>query len=172
VENENLFYILKRLEGIDILRWVQYLTNMSNSKDILPNFSELEKRLSPVFLRHPAVKAAYIFGSTVRGDVGITSDIDIAVRFASDLPLASCFDLRLSLIDELEDFFGQSTDVVILNNASLKMIRQVMTYGVLLFVEDLDEERSYAVQKQKEYFDFKYYIEKNRLELKSYFGVV
>jgi hypothetical protein len=63
-------------------------------------------------------------------------------------------------------------DVVVLNSASLKMIRQVMTKGKRLYARDNSAEQAYAIQRQKEYFDFQFYIEKNRKELKSYFGAL
>lgn len=62
-------------------------------------------------------------------------------------------------------------DIVVLNTASLKMIHQVIINGRLLFSRDREKEKDYAVQKRKEYFDFRYYINKDIQEMRSYFGV-
>ena len=97
--------------------------------------------------------------------------MDIAIRLMPDSTAQLSFDLKLNLMDELERHFTRPVDIVILNNASLKMIRQVLSRGELLYTRDEGAERLYAIQKQKAYFDFKYYIEKDREELKSFFGV-
>jgi len=39
----------------------------------------------------------------------------------------------------------------------------------IIFGKDPVEEMDYAIQKQKEYFDFKYYIDKDIQESKKYF---
>ena len=64
----------------------------------------------------------------------------------------------------------EKVDVVILNRASLKLIHQIYKHGVPVYVKDPLEERGFRMQKQKEYFDFQYYIEKERLDLRSFYG--
>ena len=79
------------------------------------------------------------------------------------------FDLKLNLISELEDLFGCRVDVVVLNTASLKIIRQVMRTGRRVYTVDPDAETAFRLQKQKEYFDFQFYLEDDRAALKAYF---
>lgn len=143
---------------------------MNNNKDIFANPTQLKKELLPLFAGHPDIEAAYLFGSAVRGNDGPVSDIDVAIRCTFDLSPESCFELRLEFMEALEKILNRDTDIVVLNIASLKMIRQVLTHGILIYAEDAGRERMWAIQKQKEYFDFKYYIDQNRKELKSYFG--
>jgi predicted nucleotidyltransferase len=135
------------------------------------NILRLKNEVSPLFARHPAIEAAYLFGSIVHGQARAASDVDIAIRLLPDSTAQLGFNLRLNLMEELERHFTRPVDILILNNASLKMIRQVLSRGELLFARDEGAERLYAIQKQKSYFDFKYYIEKDREELKSFFGV-
>lgn len=133
---------------------------------------QIKKALSKLLVGLPAIQAAYLFGSMADGTDRSGSDVDIAVRLAPDLTPEAAFDLRLELMDGLEGIFNRPADIVILNNASLKMIRQVMTKGRLLYARDRNAEQLYAIQKRKEFFDFKFYIDKNRKELKSFFGAV
>jgi predicted nucleotidyltransferase len=132
----------------------------------------IKKALAELLVNQPAIRAAYLFGSMADGTDRSGSDVDIAVRFAPELTPEATFDLRLELMDALEKVFKRSADIVILNNASLKMIRQVLTKGVLLYAHDRSAEQVYKIQKRKEYFDFKFYIERNRKELKAFYGAV
>lgn len=144
---------------------------MNDQKNLTDDIPRLKKELLSLFKRYPAIHSAYLFGSVALGHAGPKSDIDIAIRCASGLPSESVFNLRLELMDKLENIFERQTDIVVLNSASLVMIRQVLTHGVLLYTRNSEKEHAWAIQKRKEYFDFKYYLDRNRNELKSYFGV-
>jgi uncharacterized protein len=143
---------------------------MYDNKKIIATYSKIKQDLHPVFDGIKTITAIYLFGSTVTGNARTDSDIDIAVRCAYDRPPEHCFDLRLTLLERFESYFGRKTDVVILNTASLKMVRQVLCHGVLLYAEDPEKEIEYAINKQKEYFDFQYFMNIDRRELKTYFG--
>ncbi len=143
---------------------------MNENGIIIEFVAKLKKDLPPLLGKFPSVLSAYLFGSTVQGAVLTTSDVDIAVRIDNNLTSEQAFDLRLQLIDELENHFGKKVDVVVLNSASLKLIHQVIGYGEMVFARDPGVEQDYAIQKQKEYFDFKYYIEKDVEDLRTFFG--
>jgi uncharacterized protein len=136
------------------------------------NTVSIKKELAKFLANRSVIESAYLFGSMADGTDRSASDVDIAIRLVPDLTPEDAFDLRLELTDLLEEIYNRPVDIVILNSASLKMIRQVMTKGKLLYARDRKKEQVYAIQKQKEYFDFKFYIEKNRKELKSFFGAV
>jgi hypothetical protein len=140
-------------------------------KTMITDILKYKKELSPLFEGYPVIRSAYLFGSVAGGNAGPHSDIDIAIRCAPELSPESGFNLRLELIEKLESVFKRPTDIVVLNSASLVMIRQVLTHGVLLYAENPEKEDAWAIQKRKEYFDFKYYLDRNRNELKSFFGV-
>jgi predicted nucleotidyltransferase len=145
---------------------------MNDQKNIIVSIQQLKKDLFPLFEGYPAIRSAYLFGSAATGHAGPDSDIDIAIRCAPEISPESGFNLRLELMDKLENVFKRPTDVVLLNFASLVMIRQVLIHGVLVYAKNPEKEHAWAIQKRKEYFDFKYYIDRNRNDLKSYFGVV
>jgi hypothetical protein len=78
------------------------------------------RRVEPA-LRELGVSEAALFGSTARGDGGVASDIDIAVKPAAGRPFEPL--TLLSIHGVLGDAFGHGTpiDVVVLpaRNASL-----------------------------------------------------
>jgi len=123
-----------------------------------------------VLSRHPEVLSAYQFGSTVLGAENDRSDVDIAVRIEGTPSAEQLFELRLKLMDELEVIIDRPVDVVIMNRASLKMLRSIFTVGAPLFIRDPEAERHYKLLKQKEYFDFRHYIDRDITEMKRYFG--
>jgi uncharacterized protein len=132
---------------------------------------KMEQDSSDLFSRYPHVLSAYLFGSTALGIANSDSDMDIAIRIDKNLASDSYLDLRIQITDDLEKYLGCKVDIVVLNTASLKMIHQVIVNGRLLFSRDRHKELDYLVQKRKEYFDFKYYIDKDIQEMRSYFGV-
>jgi uncharacterized protein len=144
---------------------------MSDQKNIIVDIQQLKKDLVPLLEGYPVIQSAYLFGSTAVGHARPESNIDIAIRYLPELSPESGFDLRLQLMDRLENVFIRSTDIVVLNSASLVLIRQVLIHGVLLYVRNSEKEHVWAIQKRKEYFDFRYYLDQNRNELKSFFGV-
>ena len=130
----------------------------------------LKKDLPQVMQRHPAILSAYVFGSVAMGFEHRRSDVDIAVRVDAHLKPDAIFNLRLQLTDELEDILGCPVDVIVLDTASLKMIHQVMKTGRMVYVTDPKRETAFQLQKQKEYFDFRYFIEDDRKALKTFYG--
>jgi predicted nucleotidyltransferase len=117
----------------------------------------------------PTVLSTYLFGSIATGFDGADSDVDIAVLLDDNVPSEKVIELRFQLMDLFEDYFGRAVDVVILNNASLKLIHQVLKYGMLLYTREPEKARDFAIQKRKEYFDFKYYIDKDINAMRSFY---
>ncbi len=140
------------------------------SKEIITEINNLEEELKSVFSKYSSIVSVYLFGSTAEGFAKSKSDIDIAVRVDESTSSVSYFDIKIQLMDELEDCFARKVEIVILNSASLKMIHQVMIRGRLIFTRDRKNELDYCIRKRKEYFDFQYYIDKDINEMKAYFG--
>lgn len=142
---------------------------MNNNNLISKFIQTLQKDLAAIFRKYPAVESAYLFGSTAQRVDRKLSDVDIAARLIDSLTPESAFDIRMKLMDELEHYFGRKVDVVLLNTASLKLIHQVLRFGEIIFAKDLGIEMDYAIKKYREYFDFKYYIDKDIQESRKYF---
>lgn len=144
---------------------------IDKNNSINQSAQKMEQDLSYLFSRYPHILSAYLFGSTALGISNSYSDIDIAIRIDQSLASDSHLEIRIQLTDNLEKHLGCKVDIVVLNTASLKMIHQVIINGRLLFSRDREKEQDYMVQKRKEYFDFRYYINKDIQEMRSYFGV-
>ncbi len=117
----------------------------------------------------PSVLSAYLFGSAAAGIQGANSDVDIAVYLDKNISAEAAVELRFQLMDVFEDYFVCPADVVLLNNASLKMIHQILSNGTLLYARDPEAARRFALQKRKAYFDFKHYIDKDIEQMRSFF---
>ena len=98
------------------------------------------------------------------------SDMDIAVYLNDQLFEEQMGQYRLELIDLLEETTGRKIDLVILNTASLKLIHQVLMYGKIIYVENEEKEKAFAWKKRKEYLDFKYYIDRDLQEMRTFYG--
>ena len=134
--------------------------------------TRIDQELQVLFEEHPAVESAYLFGSEAQGRAAPTSDIDIAIRCVPGLSPEAYFDIKLEFIEAVEKALGRKADVVILNTASLTMIHQVLRCGILLYAVSGPGEAEYAARKRREYFDFRYYLDKDRKPLRGFFGVV
>lgn len=128
------------------------------------DFSKLIGPLLPVL-------SVYLFGSTATGIQGANSDVDIAVYLNETISSDTAIELRFQLIDLFEEYFDRPVDVVLLNSASLKMVHQILKNGVLLYARDPAKLRAFALRKRKAYFDFKYYIDKDIEQMRSFYGV-
>jgi len=119
------------------------------------NTNDLEADLQAFFLRHPAVEAAYLFGSQAKGSATPTSDVDVAVLFGDTFDLDAHPMLRLEMLVELEAHLNTSVDLVILNQASLVLCNQVLKYGRLVFERSHRKRVTFEVRSRQAYFDFK-----------------
>ena len=131
----------------------------------------LKPTLHRLFDGYETVRSAYLFGSKVTGFATEKSDLDVAIRLALDASPEEAYGIRIALMDDLEAIFNCPVDVVILNSASLKLIHQVFRSGNPIYVQLPDEEHAYRIRTQKAYFDFQYYINKERSDLRDFYGV-
>jgi len=138
-------------------------------KQPLP-FEPFISELQQVFETNPYVLSAYVFGSAAEGLLRENSDIDVAVRLIENLSPIETNNIRLTLEDLLEAVFQRRVDVAVMNSASLKMIHQIYAHGVRVYASDPAEERNFKIKKGKEYFDFQYYLDKERRDLRSFYG--
>ncbi|MEI6287103.1 MAG: nucleotidyltransferase domain-containing protein [Bacillota bacterium] len=102
------------------------------------------------------VSAIWLFGSVAQGKAGVNSDIDIAVLFIDALSPMERFDLRLELMNVLEDIAGCAVDVIDMEAASLFLQHQIRKTGRLLFEEDHQKRVEFDVRSRRDYFDLEY----------------
>ncbi len=142
---------------------------MENNKITLTK--PLLSKLAAVFEASLEVLSGYLFGSTATGHRRKASDVDVAVRLAPGLSAEERFRIRLELIGRIEKLIERSADVVLMNDAGLIMINQILSNGIPVFVRDVQDEEHFKLLKQKEFFDFRYYIDRDFEQMKRYFGV-
>ena len=68
---------------------------------------EIRRRAIPILERH-GIKKAGVFGSFVKGEAKISSDVDILVEIQSDMGLLDFVGIKL----ELEEALGRKVDLV------------------------------------------------------------
>ena len=76
---------------------------------------------------HEGVVLAYLFGSGAKGRMGKLSDVDVAVLMDNDFPKRKYLDFRFDLASELSSYLRRQTEVVLLNQADLRLAHQVIT---------------------------------------------
>ena len=128
------------------------------------------KIISSLLEKQSEVESAYLFGSVAVGTERKESDMDIAVRLDDRLTAEEMGRSRFDLVDLMEYAVGRKIDLVILNTASLKLIHQVLTYGKRFYANNMEKERAFEVRKRQEYFDFKYYIDRDIQEMCAFYA--
>ena len=103
----------------------------------------------------------YLFGSYATGDEWAKSDIDIAV-YVNEEKVKNFFELKVDLLTLLTDALKtDEVDLVVLNKATPVLKYEVLTKGVLIFMKDKKTHIEFYLRGFKEFFDFRYLLEKN-----------
>ncbi len=123
-----------------------------------------EKELTQYFSSKDSVILAYLFGSTVKGDTGRLSDVDIGVLLDEKLSKKDRFDLELKLISEMAILIKKNKiDLVVLNEAPLLLAHNVIKDGIVL-KSDEAERVKFETKILSMYIDEKYYIKRHTEE--------
>ena len=106
--------------------------------------------INSLLAQNSQVKFAYLFGSSVRGETGPLSDIDIAVFLDSRV---SPFDFRLRLSASLAQALGsEHFDLVTLNDAPLLLKYEVVCGGRVI-KEEKNKRVAFETKVLSEYLD-------------------
>jgi predicted nucleotidyltransferase len=101
------------------------------------------------------VETAYLFGSAASGKLRKRSDIDVALLLQRDVKKARQFDIRLRLMAWLEDIFKRPTEVVIMNDAPLLLLREILKVKKIIYEKNAPYRIQFESQKRREYLDFR-----------------
>ena len=109
-----------------------------------------------------SIVAVYLFGSCIKGEAEISSDIDLAFlldeqAYKTD-PIDAMSPAHL-IAAQVGVKFNKETDVTILNASSLEIAYEVVTTGKCLFELDPDMRMEYELKIKGMYFDFKPFLE-------------
>ncbi len=82
-----------------------------------------------IFEEYP-IDFAYIFGSSIKQEVGPLSDVDLAVYFNSKIPQYDRHKNRLDLISRLESIFTPAkVDLIVLSDSNYLLVDEIMRTG-------------------------------------------
>jgi len=116
-----------------------------------------KEEVAPLFRAYPFIVAAYQFGSTVRGQEGPLSDLDIAI-LVDDKRTPSALDLlriELMLAYELQKHLGVSEiDLITLNSQRLLLQYGILRTGRLIYEADPKYRVRFIQKVIQAYLDF------------------
>ena len=123
-----------------------------------------EKELKEYFSSKDSVILAYLFGSTVRGDAGRLSDIDIGVLVNENLSKKDRFGLELRLMGEIAVLINKNKiDLIVLNEAPLLLAYNIIKDGIILKSSETERVK-FETKILSMYLDEKYYIKRHTEE--------
>lgn len=123
--------------------------------------ADLETRIADLLRIRTDVVAAYLFGSTARGESRADSDVDVAVLF-EPAPVHTLNGPRLSLEGALERALGVPVDLVVLNDAPVDLRARVLRDGRLLVDRDRAARIRFEVRTRNEAFDLQPVLDRYR----------
>ena len=118
-----------------------------------PRLARIVGVLAGYFARRPDVVCAYLFGSQATGTACAASDVDVAVLL--DPPPDGSLGPMVEMEERLRAALpAVRVDVVILNDAGLRLRHEVVCTGRLAFERDLGERVDFEVRTAMLYFDW------------------
>lgn len=109
--------------------------------------------LAEYFAQRTDVVCAYLFGSHASGASCPDSDVDVGVLLDSNDrgSLGHMVEIEGDLQAALP---GKRVDVVILNEAGLRLCHEIVSTGQVVFERDIDERCDFEVRAMMLYFDW------------------
>ncbi|MCS4157936.1 type VII toxin-antitoxin system MntA family adenylyltransferase antitoxin [Salinibacter ruber] len=125
-----------------------------------------EHRLRNVLADHPAVRAAYLFGSIAAGRERDRSDLDLGIVVDSDRWEPT--DDKVPLITDCMEAAGRDwIDLVVLNGAPLVLQFEAVRPNAPLYGADDFDHGAFISKVVRMYWDFEPYLRRQRKALKE-----
>lgn len=115
-------------------------------------------KIAEILERHGVV-VGYLFGSAVRGNMGLHSDIDVAVLFdEKKIPAEKQFDEKLAISSDIMRVFGvRDADVINLRETTNPVLRhEAVLQGEAILVKDREAKARLARTVLREFEDTRY----------------
>lgn len=114
------------------------------------------EEVASLFRTYPFIAAAYLFGSTVRGQEGPLSDLDIAILVDEGAPSAvDLLRVQLLLAYELQKQLNvPEVDLVILNRQRLTLQHAILRTGRLIYDANPKNRIRFTQRVIQTYLDF------------------
>jgi predicted nucleotidyltransferase len=135
------------------LRKSKEALNAQQEYQRMPQGSKMEQ-LVAYLVKQGDVLAAYLFGSQVTGKIRPDSDIDLSLLL-SESDKMERFERRLQMMHEISRICGVEADVIILNDAPLVLVHQILKTGQLFYEIDRRARVTFEVRAGKDYADLK-----------------
>jgi predicted nucleotidyltransferase len=120
-----------------------------------------ERQLIEYFTSKDNILLAYIFGSTVRGNIGRLSDIDIAILVDEKSSKKEHLDVELKILSEITILIKrEKIDLIILNEAPLLLAYNVIKNGIILKSNEIERVK-FEIKIISTYLDQQYYINRH-----------
>lgn len=100
------------------------------------------------------VVVVWLFGSTARGERRADSDTDLAVLLARGVPVDGRLDVRLRLLTRLQQEGVEQPDVVLVDEAPLRLQARVSSEGRVLLSRDEPVRVAWTSRVFREHADF------------------
>lgn len=108
---------------------------------------------------------AYLFGSRARGDERPDSDVDVAIYLDERLDADERFRLHLRIGADLERAVGGQVDLIVLNDAPLRLAGRIITERSTVLGHDEPRRVRYEVDLFPQYVDFEHHARQLDREL-------
>lgn len=135
----------------------------------LSDVVKLREVIREVLGKHEEILVAYLYGSTVKGYSGKTSDVDVGLLLEEDFQPGPLYPARLAGEIREECGLDREVDVRVLNGRSYRFLHQVIKEGEVVFSKDEKERVRFETSVVDAYIDFKpfydQYDEKRRERL-------
>jgi predicted nucleotidyltransferase len=119
----------------------------------------LKEGIKEVLKEHKEIIVAYLYGSTVKGYKGKTSDIDVGLLLKEDFKAEALYPARVA--GEIKEKCGldQEVDVRILNERPYRFLHQVIREGEIILSIDERKRVRFETSVMDGYIDFKPFYE-------------
>ena len=120
--------------------------------DVLTRIPTLVKKIA----EEKYVIAFYAFGSLADGNLKPLSDLDFGILLSESLDRKERFSRHLDLIGIFNsELKTDEVDLVVLNDAPLRFVHNIIGTGKLLFCRDRNQLADFTEKTIKQYLDFK-----------------
>lgn len=121
-------------------------------KKLPDNIQRLLPEAEAYLRSHPEVVFGYLFGSLAKGKPTPLSDVDIAIFLADGINFA---EVKLEMLGRLLDIFqSDEIDLVVLNNANLPLINNILKNHKLIVDKKPFDRHRFESLAMRKYFDF------------------
>jgi len=116
------------------------------------SFNRVDEGVKDFASTRDSIAAVYLFGSSARGAMRKTSDVDLAVMtFCSISPMK-----RINWETELSNILKKDVDLVIFSQVGCLLQHQILKYGKLIYEKNAQERVRQETAARREYLDSRF----------------